>query len=60
MTEAISNSFAEVGVDASQCTGLIQQVESTLQNANFNKDGSISLDTANAISNLIALSDDAT
>ena len=60
MTEAISSSFAEVGVDASQCTGLIQQVESTLQNANFNKDGSISLDTANAISNLIALSDDAT
>lgn len=55
MTEAISNSFAEVGVDASQCTGLIQQVESTLQNANFNKDGSISLDTANAISNLLAL-----
>ena len=55
MTEAISNSFAEVGVDASQCTGLIQQVESVLQNANFNKDGSISLDTANAISNLLAL-----
>lgn len=55
MTEAISNSFAEVGVDASQCTGLIQQVEFTLQNANFNKDGSISLDTANAISNLLAL-----
>lgn len=60
MTDAIKASFAEVGVDASQCTGLIQQVESTLQNANFNKDGSISLDTANAISNLIALSDDAT
>lgn len=55
MTEAISNSFAEVGVDASQCTGLIQQVESVLQNANFNKDGSISLDTANAISNLLTL-----
>lgn len=60
MTDAIKASFAEVGIDASQCTGLIQQVESTLQNANFNKDGSISLDTANAISNLIALSDDAT
>ena len=59
MTEAISNSFAEVGVDASQCTGLIQQVESVLQNANFNKDGSISLDTANAISNLLALGADA-
>lgn len=55
ITEAISNSFAEVGVDASQCTGLIQQVESTLQNANFNKDGSISLDTANAINNLLSL-----
>lgn len=55
MTEAISNSFAEVGVDANQCTGLIQQVESILQNANFNKDGSISLDTANAISNLLSL-----
>ena len=60
MTEAISNSFAEVGVDANQCTGLIQQVESTLQNANFNKDGSISLNTANAINNLIALQNDAT
>lgn len=55
MTEAISNSFAEVGVNANQCTGLIQQVESILQNANFNKDGSISLDTANAISNLLSL-----
>lgn len=59
MTEAISNSFAEVGVDASQCTGLIQQVESVLQNANFNKDGSITFDTASAISNLLALGADA-
>ena len=55
ITEAISNSFAEVGADASQCTGLIQQVESILQNANFNKDGSINLNTANAINNLLSL-----
>ena len=55
MTEAISNSFTEVGADASQCTGLIQQVESILQNANFNKDGSINLNTANAINNLLSL-----
>lgn len=55
MTEAISNSFQEMDADVSQCTGLIQQVESVLQNANFNKDGSISLNTANAINNLLSL-----
>ncbi len=60
MTEAISNSFQEMDADVSQCTGLIQQVESVLQNANFNKDGSISLNTANAINNLIGLQNDAT
>lgn len=57
---SVSDSFEAMGIDASTCQSLIEQTEQVLQNANFNKDGSISLDTANAISNLIALSDDAT
>ena len=57
---SVSDSFEAMGINASTCQSLIEQTEQVLQNANFNKDGSISLDTANAISNLIALSDDAT
>lgn len=55
MTEAITQSFTDMGADASKCQELITQTEMVLQNAKFDKDGSISMDTANAISNLISL-----
>lgn len=52
---SVSDSFEAMGNNVNTCQSLIEQTEQVLQNAKFDKDGKITLDTANAISNLLAL-----